>query len=110
MATRVIASMHASWPSCCTWTSSIRSITASTACDLEELVRSYLTLTKDLGRVMTRVKAIYRSWSIPCTGKQVYAPRHRSEWLPENKKPAGLPAGAGGVVQSGGGHGGRAPH
>jgi len=37
------------------------------------LVRSYLTITKDLGRVMTRVKAIYRSWAIPCTGKQVYA-------------------------------------
>src|ERR1700682_6500344 len=30
---------------------------------------------------MTRVKAIYRSWAIPCTGKQVYAPRHRAEWL-----------------------------
>jgi hypothetical protein len=43
---------------------------------LKELVRSYLTITKDLGRVMTRVKAIYRSWAIPCTGKQVYAPRH----------------------------------
>src|SRR5712671_6639155 len=48
---------------------------------LKELVRSYLTITKDLGRVMTRVKAIYRSWGIPCTGKQVYAPRHRAEWL-----------------------------
>src|SRR5256885_3477944 len=30
---------------------------------------------------MSRVKAIYRSWGIPCTGKQVYAPRHRAEWL-----------------------------
>ena len=30
---------------------------------------------------MSRVKAIYRSWGIPCTGKQVYAPRYRSEWL-----------------------------
>jgi Stage II sporulation protein E (SpoIIE) len=29
---------------------------------------------------MSRVKAIYRSWAIPCTGKQVYAPRHRAEW------------------------------
>ena len=48
---------------------------------LKELVRSYLTITKDLGRVMTRVKALYRSWAIPCTGKQVYAPRHRAEWL-----------------------------
>src|SRR5216684_3574557 len=48
---------------------------------LKELVRSYLTITKDLVRVMTRVKSIYRSWGIPCTGKQVYAPRHRGEWL-----------------------------
>jgi transposase len=48
---------------------------------LKELVRSYLTITQDLSRVMTRVKAIYRSWAIPCTGKQVYAPRHRAEWL-----------------------------
>ena len=30
---------------------------------------------------MTRVKAIYRSWAIPCTGKQVYSSRHRAEWL-----------------------------
>jgi transposase len=30
---------------------------------------------------MSRVKAIYRSWAIPCAGKEVYAPRHRAEWL-----------------------------
>ena len=48
---------------------------------LKELVRSYLTITKDVSRVMTRVKAIYRSWGIPCTGKQVYGLRHRAEWL-----------------------------
>ena len=30
---------------------------------------------------MRRLKAIYRSWAIPCGGKQVYAPRHRAEWL-----------------------------
>jgi transposase len=48
---------------------------------LKELVRSYLTITKDLSRVMTRVKAIYRSWAIPCSGKQVYAARYRAEWL-----------------------------
>src|ERR1700680_965007 len=41
---------------------------------LKELVRSYLTISKDTARVMTRVKALYRSWGIPCTGKQVYAP------------------------------------
>ena len=48
---------------------------------LKELARSYLTISKDLARVMSRVKAIYRSWGIPCAGKQVYAPRHRAEWL-----------------------------
>jgi len=48
---------------------------------LKELARSYLTISKDLGRVMSRLKAIYRSWGIPCAGKQVYAPRYRSEWL-----------------------------
>jgi transposase len=48
---------------------------------LKELARSYLTISKDLARVMTRVKAIYRSWGIPCAGKQVYALHHRAEWL-----------------------------
>ena len=48
---------------------------------LRELARSYLTISKDLEPVMSRVKAIYRSWGIPCAGKQVYAPRHRAEWL-----------------------------
>jgi transposase len=48
---------------------------------LQELARSYLAISTDLIRVMSRVKAIYRSWGIACTGKQVYAPRHRSEWL-----------------------------
>jgi transposase len=48
---------------------------------LRELARSYLTISKDLARVMSRVKAIYRSWGIPCAGKQVYAPRQRAEWL-----------------------------
>jgi transposase len=48
---------------------------------LKELSRSYLTISKDLGRVMNRLKALYRSWAIPCAGTQVYAPRHRSKWL-----------------------------
>src|SRR5258708_35210634 len=54
---------------------------------LKELVRSYLTITKDLGRVMTRVKAIYRSWAIPCSVKQVYTPRHRAAWLRKMGEP-----------------------
>jgi transposase len=48
---------------------------------MKELARSYLTISKDLTRVMNRVKALYRSWGICCAGQQVYAPRHRSEWL-----------------------------
>src|SRR5271155_5180863 len=46
---------------------------------LRELARSYLTISTDLIRVMTRVKAIYRSWGIPCRGKQVYAERYRTK-------------------------------
>ncbi len=48
---------------------------------VKELARSYLTITKDLTRVMSRLKAIYRSWAILCAGQQVYAPRHRAAWL-----------------------------
>src|SRR5271155_4197819 len=48
---------------------------------LKELARSYLTISRDVGRVMSRLKAIYRSWGIPCGGKQVYAERYRAQWL-----------------------------
>ena len=54
---------------------------------LKELARSYLTITKDLTRVMSRIKALYRSWAIPCAGATVYAPRHRSEWLAKITEP-----------------------
>jgi hypothetical protein len=45
----------------------------------KELARSYLAISKDLGRVMSRVKAIYRRWGIPYVGKQVHTPRYRAE-------------------------------
>ncbi len=48
---------------------------------LKELARSYLAITRDLTRVMSRLKAIYRSWGILCAGQQVYALRYRTEWL-----------------------------
>jgi len=48
---------------------------------VKELARSYMTITRDLTRVMVRLKALYRSWAIPCAGQQVYATRHRAEWL-----------------------------
>src|SRR5512133_3707046 len=48
---------------------------------LRELARSYLTVVKDLSRVMNRLKALYRSWAIPCAGRDVYYRRHRRQWL-----------------------------
>src|SRR5450755_422843 len=54
---------------------------------LKELGRSYLTITKDLTRVMSRIKALYRSWAIPCSGATVYAPLHRAEWLAKIVEP-----------------------
>jgi transposase len=48
---------------------------------LKEVARSYLALTRDTTRVMNRLKALYRSWAIPCAGHRVYAPCYRSEWL-----------------------------
>jgi len=54
---------------------------------LRELARSYLAVTRDLTRVMNRLKALYRSWAIPCAGQQVYALRYRSEWLSKIAEP-----------------------
>jgi transposase len=48
---------------------------------LRELSRSYLAIVKDLSRVMNRLKAVYRSWAIPCAGRDVYYRRHRAQWL-----------------------------
>src|SRR5260370_16608707 len=54
---------------------------------LQELARTYLTVTKDLTRMMNRLKRVYRSWAIPCAGQTVYAPRHRSAWLAKLVQP-----------------------
>ena len=54
---------------------------------LKELGRSYLTVSKDVTRTMNRIKALYRSWGIPCSGAGVYAPRHRAEWLAKIAEP-----------------------
>jgi transposase len=48
---------------------------------LQELARTYLVLTKDQTRVMNRIKAIYRSWAIPCAGQSCYSSRQREAWL-----------------------------
>ena len=54
---------------------------------LKELARSYLTVTKDLTRAMNRIKGVYRSWGIPCNGRDVYAPSQRKEWLEKLPEP-----------------------
>ena len=48
---------------------------------LQELARTYLVLTKDQTRVMNRIKAIYRSWAIPCAGQSCYSLRQREAFL-----------------------------
>lgn len=54
---------------------------------LQELARSYMTLTVDTTRVMSRLKAIYRSQAIPYGGKKLYTRKHRGEWLQQVKQP-----------------------
>ncbi|HEX3471022.1 MAG TPA: hypothetical protein VHT28_07525 [Silvibacterium sp.] len=36
---------------------------------------------------MSRIKAVYRSWGIPCAGPAVYRPRHGAEWLAKIVEP-----------------------
>ena len=38
---------------------------------LRELGRSYVTIIEELTRVMSRVKALYRRWAVPCSGTTV---------------------------------------
>ena len=69
---------------------------------LRELASSYLTIVKDLSRVMNRLKALDRSWAIPCAGRDVYYTRHRSQWLA--KIPRGRHPPASGATRSAIGH------
>jgi transposase len=48
---------------------------------LRDLAHGYLSTVSDSTRVMNRIKALYRSWSIPCGGRDVYYKRNRAEWL-----------------------------
>ena len=59
---------------------------------LKELARSYITITRDLTWVMSRLKAIYRSLGNSlCHGQQVYAPRWSvRRWLAKKISEAGV--------------------
>jgi transposase len=48
---------------------------------LKDLARAYATLVTDTTRVMARLKAIYRARGITTTGRGVYDPATRGEWL-----------------------------
>jgi transposase len=48
---------------------------------VKQLGRSYIALTEDTTRVMSRLKALYRSQAIGCAGKKLYGARHRDEWM-----------------------------
>ena len=46
---------------------------------LRNLGRSHQTLSQNVNRVVNRIKALYRGWSIPCAGTQGYAPSYRQD-------------------------------
>jgi len=48
---------------------------------LRELARTYGVLTQEQTRTMNRIKALYRSWAIPCAGQSCYGPKQRKAWL-----------------------------
>jgi transposase len=48
---------------------------------LKELARTYRNLVEDSTRVMSRLKALFRARGIPTTGRGVYDPAQRAEWM-----------------------------
>lgn len=54
---------------------------------LKELVRNYECLTRDTTRVMNRLKAIFRSRAIGCSGHDIYRHDRRQPWLEKLTEP-----------------------
>ncbi len=54
---------------------------------LKELTRTYRNLVEDATRVMLRLKALFRARGIPASGKRVYHPRARAQWLAQLQNP-----------------------
>ena len=53
----------------------------TSALEVQQLARSYTMLTEDTTRVMGRLKAVFRGQAISCTGRKLYGPKHRAEYL-----------------------------
>jgi transposase len=60
---------------------------ASSTTALKQLGRSYAALTEDSLRVMSRIKALYRSQAVACAGKKPYGKQHRGTWLAQLPEP-----------------------
>lgn len=54
---------------------------------LKELVRTHENLISDCIKVMNRIKAVYRSQAIKCSGTSVYQVSKRDEWLAKLQEP-----------------------
>ena len=54
---------------------------------LKELVRTHENLISDCIKVMSRIKAIYRSQAIKCAGTSVYQISNRDEWVAKLSEP-----------------------
>jgi transposase len=48
---------------------------------LKQLVHAYDSLTEDTTRSMNRLKALFRSQAVACSGRDVYYARNRSQWV-----------------------------
>lgn len=51
--------------------------------EVQHLTRCYGMLTDDTTRVMGRLKAVFRSQAVVCTGKRLYGNKHRDSYLKE---------------------------
>lgn len=54
---------------------------SATTQTLKQLAHNYDAITSDTNRVMNRLKALYRSRGISCSGREVYYIRSRQAWL-----------------------------
>jgi transposase len=52
---------------------------------LKHLAHNYEALTGDTTRTMNRLKAVFRSQAIKCSGRDVYYARNRQDWLAKLK-------------------------
>jgi transposase len=55
---------------------------------LKELARNYENLVSDATRATNRLKALYRARAITCTGRKIFNPAERENWLGKLNDPA----------------------